>query len=388
MILSLPTSWQVIGITLGSAVAVIAAFTFSISYSQTETAQGTVFPEGGLIEVMPPKSGKIDALLVSEGDEVREGTVLARVAADVEDTAGRDTQTAVVAALDEQDHDIALQRASNAAAARSADASYDAQITGYRGELQSIDAQIQIQKKLVDSAQEDFVAISEVAQRGFISKRDVATRQETLLLKQQQLASLMQSRTAKSAALGQTERAKNEAASKSAQADASLSSSGFQIAQARATAETERSFTLTAPVDGKVAAINVHRGSPTSADNPVMTIVPKGARLQAELQIPARSAARTHAGQQIEITFDAYPVERYGVAHAQIDSISSAPITKTFEGKSASVFIARAWLPASVVAVGAKARPVMPGMTFSARIVTERRTLISWLLDPLRAATR
>ena len=385
--LAVPMSWQMISACLTVVLLVAAAFLFSASYSRSETASGSVLPNGGILQVIPPRSGQVQDLRVREGQLVRRGSTLATVRAEQTDRLGAGTQTSIISAIDLQQRGIDEQQALMTAAGSSEQAEYDVQVSGLRQEVQSIETQIAVQQRLVDMARATFLQASKIAERGFISQRDLAVREETLLSRQQQLFVLQQTRSAKVSSIEQTRRAQRQAAATRSGNAAALAASRAQVERERATARGEQEFSLLAPANGRVAAVNIHVGDSVNAQDPVMMLVPAGSVLVARLLVSAKAAGFVRSGQSVLLSMDAFPQDRFGAVKAVISSVSSAPILQRGkDGGSEPFYVASARMTDPFVRAYGREERLRPGMTFTARIITERRSLIEWLFDPLFAA--
>lgn len=385
--LTLPVSWQLISTFLASIILIAALFLLTASYSKSENAAGSVIPEGGILEVVPPRPGRVEAVLVKEGQLVRSGTPLARIRVEETDRSGAGAQAAILAAIDRQDQSLAEQEAMRRSAALSEQSQYKMRIEGLRDELATIQSQIEAQELLVSMASVELERTSEVAQRGFISRRDIVAREESVLARRQQLASLNQNRAAKIASLREATSAQQQAMARSAASAAELTGSRAQIERERAAASAEQGYTLVAPAEGRVAALALHPGDAVGAEETAMMIVPAGGGLVARVYVPGKAAGFVRPGQEIRLAFDAYPFDRFGTVDGRITSLSSAPVSRTdANGSTAPFYVATAQIPRPMIEAYGERRPLLAGMTFKARIVTERRSLVEWLFDPLFAA--
>ena len=387
--LALPMSWRVISFALMAIILVAGMFLGSASYSRSETATGSVVPTNGILKVLPQRAGRVEAVNVREGQFVRRGTTLARIRVEETDRSGAGTQTGILSAIDVQQRGLAEQRGLTRSAAIAEQSEFKAQLKGLRQEIQNIDTQISVQDRLVEMAQNDLARVSEIAKRGFVSERDLATREETLLSRRQQLAALQQNLTAKTSSLNQAARAQAQAAAVASGTSAALAASEAQVERERLSTRGDQGYSLVAPADGQVAALDIHVGDAVGMQQLVMMIVPRGGELIARLLVPGKAAAFIKAGQSVRLALDAYPYDRFGTVHGVITSLSSAPVPRDDEkGGSAPFYVASAAIPDPAVRAYGRKERLLPGMTFSARIITEKRSLLEWIFDPLFAAAR
>ncbi|MBV9929446.1 MAG: HlyD family efflux transporter periplasmic adaptor subunit [Alphaproteobacteria bacterium] len=384
--LAQPISWLAITLALTVVVTVVAVFFASASYTKSELATGSIAPEGGILEVVAPRAGRVELVAVREGDAVRRGALLARVRVEETAATGVGAQAGVVAAIENRDRTLRDQESSIRAAAGAERQGFDAQIESLRAELATLDVQIVAQRRLIAMAESELRLARDIGKRGFISRREIAGREEAFISRSQQLSSLEQNRAAKLGALRQQERAREEAGAKAAAAVSGLASSRADAQKEIAAAHAAQGFALLAPADGKVAALAVHPGDTVTPQASVLAIVPAGGRMVARLYVPGKAAGFVRIGQEVRLAFEAFPPERFGTLGGRIVGMSSAPVPQPGTGGAVTpVYVATAVLDRpNLTAYGRKAF-LLPGMAFTARIVTERRSLLRWLFDPLYA---
>ncbi|MBN8831013.1 MAG: secretion protein HlyD, partial [Sphingomonadales bacterium] len=75
-----PLRWQLIGWLLLSLIVALGLFLSLGSYSRTATATGVLSPAGGIASIAVPEDSVLSAILVRDGETVRQGQVIARLA--------------------------------------------------------------------------------------------------------------------------------------------------------------------------------------------------------------------------------------------------------------------------------------------------------------------
>ncbi len=101
---------------------------------------------------------------------------------------------------------------------------------------------------------------------------------------------------------------------------------------------------------------------------------------RAEMTVPEKYIAKLAPGQPAKMLFTAFPYERYGVREGRVTWISPGAVD-TGAGKGFRAFVEL--LDGSLLINGVE-RPLQVGMRGEARVVVGRRTLIEFVLDPLR----
>lgn len=144
--------------------------------------------------------------------------------------------------------------------------------------------------------------------------------------------------------------------------------------------------TLRAPVDGTVQQIKVHTvGGVVTPAQELMTVVPAQALLQVEAKLPNKDIGFVDAGQIAEIKVDAFPFTRYGTIDGTVATVSLDAIKDEDSPAKEFVFPIRVALAAdSILVENGKRVPLTPGMTVLAEVKTGKRTLIEYVLAPLK----
>ena len=144
---------------------------------------------------------------------------------------------------------------------------------------------------------------------------------------------------------------------------------------------TGGTLAVAAPCAGTVVRLAVRSPGVVVTESDLLAeIACRGVALQAELLVPQRGFARLQPGQTVTLRYDAFPHERYGVRFATLGWIS--PASTVSEDVP---FRALAHLDEQAVPVDGAPRDVLPGMGGQASILIGRRTLLSYVLEPVRA---
>lgn len=385
--LAVPMSWQLIGYLLLAALIIAVLFLLGASYARVETAVGVVVLDTGVVQIVPTRAGVVTALSAREGQIVQAGQPLVSIRAEEDLAHGATMPRQVLDAVNEQDQHLSAQGQLTLSAAAAQQQRLLAGIAGDTQEIASLDAQIVGQRRLVEVAENEFRSVQGVANRGFISRRDLEAREQNLLTRRQQLEQLQQARAAKAASLAEARRAIAESGATAQAQVAGVLSTRAQLAQQRAQAEAAQGYTLNAPVTGTVTALIARQGQPTTTQQPIMIILPAGGRPRVELFVPTSAAGFLSVGQEVRISVDAFPQERFGTVTGRVSEISGTTIARQTSEGVVPAYLVTAALPEPWVLAFGRRQPLQPGMTLTARIVTERRSLFEWLFEPLFAVS-
>jgi membrane fusion protein len=290
--------------------------------------------------------------------------------------------------LAQQDRQLASQASFLLSAAAAERARLQETIRGAQQEIDGLDRQIADQQQLIALAENQFKDAQSIAAKGFISRRDLDERQATVLGRRQQLAQLRQARSAKLTSIADARRSIAEASANARAQAVSVQSQRTQLDQQMAQFDAAKGYALTSPVSGTVTALTARMGQPASQAQQLMVVVPDGGRTRVELYVPTSAAGFLKKGQEVRLAVDAFPYQTFGTVDARISDISSTVIAKQTDKGAVPVYLVTAELARNSVEAFGNARPLVPGMSLTARIVTRRQSLFEWLFEPLFAVSR
>lgn len=387
--LAIPLRWQAIGYLLLAILMVTLIFLFSSSYARVETVSGLIVPDKGIAIAVPTRPGIVSQLLVKEGQAVEQGEAIARISSGETLASGQSAPAEVAASLESQNSQLLDQSSALASASLAEQSRLSVQVTGLVQELRNVAEQIVVQQSLVASAQKELDSAQIVAARGFISRRDMLLREEQLATRKQQLSGLEQARASKTAQLEDSRRAIGQTAAQAKAQSANLKATREELARQQVEVSVAGGYVLTAPASGMATAITVKAGQAVGPTTPLLSIIPKGSKLRAELPIPATMIGFVRMGQEVKLSIDAFPYQQFGTIKARIISIPGAPVSSAdAKGNAAPVYVAIAEIETPYITAFGKKQPLLSGMTLSARITTRKQSLLEWLFEPLYAVQR
>jgi hemolysin D len=138
---------------------------------------------------------------------------------------------------------------------------------------------------------------------------------------------------------------------------------------------------LIAPCAGTVLKLRVKdAGAIVHAGDTVAEMACANEALQAELSVPETGIGKLKIEQGVKLKYDAFPYQRHGVKYGRLSWLSPA----RGEGESSGLFKARAELSDKEVVLNGQPHRLAPGMRGQAEIVIGKRSLVSYVLEPLR----
>ncbi len=262
------------------------------------------------------------------------------------------------------------------------------QLEDFDKEVSALAARLGGQQQRVDLTREKLSRLESAAEGGAVTRWDILKQQEELGSVEQGSNGLEQDMASQ-----QRERELLKARQESLPVQAEIQRSTLrarrmQLAQQITERESKRLSVLESPIDGIVASVEVHAGYSVSAQRLLMTILPENAELVAEVFVPSKAAGFIRPGQYVRITYDAFPQQKFGTFEGRITTISEfvllpGEIPQTFAVREATYKV-RIVVDDSPIRTGIGIAGLRPGMLLAADIILEDRTLIDWLLEPLR----
>jgi membrane fusion protein len=384
--IAVPVAWQWISFVIFGGIIAGVIFLSLAEYARVETATGTIVPDAGVSAVMPMRSGVITRLSARDGQDVRAGAVLAAIRAEEDSASGLSTGAQIQVAIAQKDVSLTVQSRAAIEAAQAQVSQLAEQRAGLSAEIAELESQMQLQRALVESARKDLERVKGIAERGFVSGRDLQNREELLLSRQQGLAQLGQTLAARRASMAEAGRSAAQVAAQARVQSASLAATRAEVAQQAANASGSRSYVLRAPVAGRVTALTARVGQPVNPQSPLMSIVPTGSVLRAELAVPTAAIGFVKPGQHVRLAIDAFPYQRYGTVTGTVITVASSAVTRQAQnGNTIAIYPVTVALDRMNVMAFGRNEALLPGMSLSARIITEKQSLLEWLFEPLYA---
>lgn len=381
-------SWMVTGFAVAICSGAMA-FAATATYARSELVPGTVTSMQSLAKAVAPRPGLVTAMLVEDGQRVRAGQVLARLRVEQASAAGDGVATISLQSLMTQ-RGLAMQRLSLERQRASAEQSRLAgQIRSASRQLAQLDRQIGLQDEMVASSRTAVDQAETLIAKGFATRTDLERRRQGWLQAAQARRQLAQNRDALQGQIAMAQAELARLPVDTASAIAQLQSNIAQLDMASAQQAGEQGYQVNAPISGRVTAVQTAVGRFADGRVPLLTIVPDGSAMRAELFAPSRAMGFVQPGQSVRVMYDAFPYQRFGSFPGRVEQLSRTVIAPGEVDAPVKidtpVFRIRVTLPQQAVAAYGASAPLQPGMTLQANIVLERRSFLQWLLEPVMA---
>lgn len=391
VVLSQSVSTRILTAGIVAIVAAAALFVGLGSYSRIETAKGVVVPAGQSSKVYALRPGVISTLLVREGEAVEAGQKLAIISSDQPAEDGVRYTEEGVAALGAQEG-LARDRIALAGdSAAQQRARLAASLDGLIQQQANLTSQLALQAQMVTSSRNLFEQLGPVIEKGFVSKLEVERRRQSYINAQQQEAQLKTQLDNTTAQIAQVEADLGRiGVERAAQVvDARTALEGYR--QQKSRLETERSYAITAPIAGRVTALQTATGRTVGGQVPLLTIIPEAVNLEADVYVASRAIGFVGEGQEVRLLYDAFPYQRFGSFSGRIASVSRVIISPNELDAPLKieepVYKVKVRLERQAIDAFGQQYPLQSGMTLTANVILDRLSFWDWLMAPLRAVT-
>lgn len=383
-VLSRPPGWRLYLSLALAFVALSGLALATIELPRTALATGWLTPRHGLVQLQASTGGFVSDVYVTQGETVRRGQALLRISADIEKSQG--SIGSLLRQYNQEVETLQARQRSLGDLLALRYAVHQKMISEARSDLASAQRSHALQQRRLSLAQSAHRALVTSFETGAVSRLDLEQASAELLTQEQALEST-RAQVADHTAL--LDRLPQENAREIAELQASRSSLDQQIlelAQRRTQLDLNRTEVLSAPISGRLVALDAHVGEQVTTRSRQAAILPLDSPLEAELHVPSSALGYVAAGDVVRLRYEPFPHQKFGSWPATIRVVSDVLQDRSSDSASMvdlpPTFKVIAELKSQAVQLHARVWPLQPDMRLSAQIVLERRKAWEWLLEP------
>lgn len=379
---------------------------------EVAVARGKIVPDGRIKIIQPVETGVIRAIHVTEGQRVKEGQLLIELDPTIKQADAESSAKALNIQMANKERLIrelngGMERPSGNMPAdvhpeiaqlqkkfkEAREAEFQAKEDAQRSVIAQREKAIQVARAILTKLEkvcavtrEEEAAYRAVGDKGYIAKLVVLGKQKELFSAEQELE-------AQKGTLAQTLDSLEEARKTLAalrkererlilndilESEKNITSVEGEAIKARKMFELER---LCSPVDGTVHGLSLYTiGGVVTSAQPVVTIVPEGTPLIIEASILNKDIGFVKTGQEAEIKMDTFPFQKYGTIVGNVTAVSPDAFD---DEKQGPIYKVKVGMNSWTMVVDGKKIPLVPGMTASVEIKTDKRTILEFFMSPL-----
>ena len=369
------------------AVGSLIVFICLAGYTRKETVAGYLAPALGTSSIFVPEQGTITAIHVAQDQEDAKGDLLLTIDKTQLTAEGLDVNAAILKSLALQKTLLTNQINEEERTTRSERERLSAAVTSGEAELAQLSAQMKIQQDQIDLAQKLVDTAEKMHASGYMAAPELYSRREGLLRAKQELSVLKQRSVARETELAETRSTLDQLPAQSARRLQPLQSELAELDRRSAETGGRQSFSIRAPIDGRVANVQAKAGQIADPRRPLLDILPRESPLQAVLLVPTRAIGFVRPGQKVRLLYEAFPFQRFGAYSGRVVSVSKTILSEADTGSPVQLrepaYKVVAALDRPDIDANGQKIPLQAGMLLRADILLERRELVRWLLDPI-----
>lgn len=395
IVLARPLSFTLFAVGAGMLGMLIVGFLLLGSYTKRSTVSGQLLPDIGVLRLYTPQSGNVLQKHVQEGQFVTRGEVLYLVSSERQSS----TEVGIQATIS---HQVGLRQQSlrdELGKMRrlhlDEEQALHRRIDGLQAEQANVLHQLLGQRARIELAQAAVNRASQLLSQGYVSAEVTQQKQADLLDQQNRLRALERDEISLTRELHAQN---NELTSlplrqnnQLAQVERLLTNTDQEWTES----EAKRRIAITAPESGIATAATAEAGQSVDGTKPLVSIIPRGAVLQAHLYAPSRTIGFIRPGDQVLLRYQAFPYQKFGHALGVVASVSKvalspseiAGVTSGATGNVEPLYRVTVTLKSQTIPAYGKAQPLQVGMLVDADILQEKRKLYEWVLEPLYSLT-
>lgn len=380
-------SWIMALFMIGVVIVVLLFATFA-RFARIESIQGSLEPIEGSARIVAPRSAVVTRIHVVEGQMVNQGDPLITLGSDPVLEGGQalgemyqDTSATQAAALNAQKEALRLAqigRVEELAARREG---------GVR-RAERLRADLELARQRLQLNEETLVSFSRLREQGYLSEIRYRAQEAAVLDDRRAISAISGEIDATQTGLAELEATLARLNAEARQSEANIVSSLATVEERRASALAQAAVIVTAHKAGRVT-LQARQGSAVSEGGAVAVILPPGAGLRARLWATSRAAGFIQPGNDVRLLYDAFPYQRFGAGEGKVLSVASAPTDPKDIGVALSseeaLYRVDVELTAQQIQAYGRDWPLAAGSRLTGDVVLESRSLLSWILDPIRA---
>ncbi|TIU35167.1 MAG: HlyD family efflux transporter periplasmic adaptor subunit [Mesorhizobium sp.] len=367
---------------------VIAAFLLSAKFSRREQVNGFLIANPQIMRINAPRPGRIQRIVVHEGQRMKRGDVLIYVDPDPSLVNGRPAAESEIDRIKVAESELRSRVQSIGSQVGKKVTEYTERIDAVAQQVVAVRSGVELQQQTIAVLKEQLSAGRTLRESGAMSVTEIQRRETALRDAEISVQTLLYSLHENEATLAELRGLREQAPIEGELRISDLRQSLIELGQRRTEAEGRMAFQVTAPVDGTVDTILVAPGQTVDPSLTMISLLPETSVLVAEMYVPSKVIAFVEPHQPVRIAYDAFPYVRYGFAAGKVASVSETILRSDELRKTISLAEPSYRVTVSIenqtMRSGDREIPLRPGLTLSADIILDRQTLAQWILRSVR----
>ncbi|MBW8184156.1 HlyD family secretion protein [Shewanella nanhaiensis] len=382
-----PKEYQWIAILMFLVVSGLLVFLFVGTYTKYADVFGVITVDKGLVKVSARREGQIIEQLVEQGDSVTKGDLLYVISTDRHSSFDQNLDQTIL--TQQMELQSSLERDLKIAEEASGLelALIKSKILSKTTEIEQINAQLAIYDQRVELSGAGLARNEKLLKAGHTNQAQLdKVIEEHLALKSKRNDLLMKLNSTQSLLAELT----NELELKPGifkEKHNRLKRNLIENKQRITEVSSNIDYRIYAPLTGVIGSQLTHVGEFVRPGNTMVSLIPQGSKLQAELYVPATSIGFIKPAQEVSMRYSAFPYQHFGLHSGRVLSVSkviSLPEElETSVELTGAVYKVIVGLDSQSVSAQGEELSLGVGMELEASVKLENRSLVQWILEPI-----
>lgn len=370
-------------------VVLVGLFLSTNSYARKTTVTGWLEPSHGIQKVYAEqRRGVIFNVYVSEGQWVAKGTPLVAINYGVQERFNHSVEDSLVDEIESNAQRLKTAIARLKRQHKNQQQQLNKRLSNATLDARALDAISTLSEQQYQLANQQFSANATLLTSGSISKAALNNSQIQAINTRRQWQQAKRDSAQKYVEISELEYELRALPQRLASDIATIENQLSELNRQSLSITREHKHILYAVTDGVVSGLQAYKGKTVSHGLSLLSILPANSTIEAKLLVPVSAAGFIQTGQALNIRYDAFPYQKFGLQQGSIVSISKGLVLPG-EWKDAPIalnepaYLVKAQLSRATIDAYGKSVPLKSGMTFSADVALSQRSLLEWLLEPL-----
>lgn len=387
VLLTRPVSFWIFIIAITLLVIMVGTLLLFGKFARRETVAGYLLPDKGLVKVYAPYNGIIDKKFITEGQQVTKNENLLEITTERGSKDSLSVNQQLINRLLEQKANLKQRLIDESNVLDSENSRVSIKLSNHKSEYYQISQQLDSHQEQLKISKTQWEKYKKLRIKGLISEDALLAKRDNYYRSKATLDATKRLKINKQTEIANAQKELEQSPLRKNTRLQELENQHTQLEERLIELKNRRSYTIKAPVNGRVTSTQINIGKNVSSSVPVLTVIPENTVLHAELFLPSRAIGFVKKNQKVLLRYDAFPYQRYGLYEGRIIQIAQAVINPNEAllpiSSQEPVYQIKVALNKQSIDAYGKQMQLQSGMSVAADIILEERSLGQWLLEPI-----
>lgn len=369
-------------VSLLFGMALISLIIFG-TYERKIELPGYIFPEDGQVNIFSRLTGQIEYINITEQQYVKKGDSLFSISYERATPNGR-SQERISDLIDKNGNSLNNDNKTIATRHNAQLQDLFRAMENKKKQIENIIGQINISKKSIDDRINMLARYETLVKEGYMSSILLTEKTNELNTARGAEENLKLQKLQLEKELFVLVGERNDSRQKFQIDTGLISRETIKNAKDAILSETSLHETFVAPVDGYVTGLMIKKGQYIDEKEIVLAIIPKNSKYLLEMNASSKDVAFIKENVNIKIMYDAFPYQKFGIHRGNIQTVSLASLPKSNgQDKDIEHYRIVATINEACIFAYGRCEKIKPGMKAKVLIPTEKRSIASWMFNPM-----